>query len=521
MGQFLLAASGAVLAGCWLAPVTVGWRTAPDLGHAWAVPLLMAYLWWERWSERPPVIPNRRLNVAWWLLLAALAAVDLPLRLLLAPFPLWPMPLLCHTALFAGIAILGGWLFAGRPGVKWISGPLLLLISTLPMPSYLENTIIIPLRQIWASLSAEISNLVGLPALAYGTSVRLGNGWVGIDEACGGIRSLQACVMIALFFGEWYRFSLWRRLVLLVAAIAAALLGNFGRVLFLSLRANAGAHAVESAHDLAGWIAMGASLVLTGWLACRWAGYRWPESWSRGVATAPQAPAPPSGAGSPLRRVGPAAIWLAALALILVGVEGATRAWFAHGRAVRRASVPQWTAALPVKHWSFRSGPLTEPARELLRPDTFLAGSWRTDSNLAVSGYYIEWKRGQVARSIPFLHNPTVCLPLAGCELESSLAPIDVSWSGGSIPFFAYKFHRMGEEILVAFTIWDPSRGRLLEKPDSYRSWAEWWSAQWAEVREARRDQPGQLLAVTLPWTENAPDMMRLVLMQLIEPKNS
>ena len=36
-----------------------------------------------------------------------------------------------------------------------------------------------------------------------GTSVRLGNGWVGVDDACGGIRSLQACVMIGLFFGEW------------------------------------------------------------------------------------------------------------------------------------------------------------------------------------------------------------------------------------------------------------------------------------------------------------------------------
>ncbi|HWA85150.1 MAG TPA: exosortase/archaeosortase family protein [Opitutus sp.] len=506
--RLVVPVGAAVLALCWLLPVTVSWRTAPDLGHAWAVPLLMAYLWWERWGERPPLAVRNRLPLACWLLMLGLAIIDLPLRLLLTPYPLWPMLLLGHALVFAGIALLAAWLLAGRPGVGWIGGPLILLVSTLPVPSYLENAVIVPLREIFARLAAEISNLLGQPALAFGTSVHLGNGWVGIDEACGGIRSLQACVMIGLFFGEWYRFRFTRRVALLFAAVAAALLGNFARVLFLSLRASAGARAVESAHDLAGWLAMGASLLLTGWLACRWAGYRFPE-WGRGgrIAT--------SGAS---RKFPAAALWLAGIAGCFALNDAGTRLWFAHGREIRHATIPQWTAALPEHHWSFQPSPLSQPAREMLRPDFFVAGSWRTDADTTVSAYYVQWTHGQVARSVPFLHNPTICLPYAGCELVSTLRPLEVSWAGGTLPFFAYKFRQMGREILVAFTIWDPARGRLLQKPSPFQSWTDWWNAQWTEVREARQNQPGQLLTVSLPWSEDSPHRAQLLLQKIIRP---
>ena len=76
----------------------------------------------------------------------------------------------------------------------------------------------------------------------------------------------------------------------------------------------------------------------------------------------------------------------------------------------------------------------------------------------------------------------------------------------------------MGEEILVAFTIWDPARGRLLQEPDPYRSWGDWWRAQWSEVREARQDQPGQLLALTVPWNDHSVETARSVLMQVVRP---
>lgn len=492
----------AVLAACWLLPLLATWQSAPDLGHAWAVPLLMAYLWWERWAERPEIVARATLGPRWWLLAAVLALTLLPLRLLLAPFPVWPQLLVLFTALWSAAILTAAWLIAGKPGVRGIAGPLVLLIAALPVPTALEISLILPLREIMASLAADISNLCGHPAIASGTSIRLANSWVGVDEACGGIRSLQACVMIGLFFGEWYRFFWWRRGSLLVAAVFAALLGNFARVLFLALRATDGGGAVDAAHDPAGWIAMAASLTLTGLLAWRWAGYRWP---------AQQAPKPRAN-----HNHSAGFHWLAAIALLFVANELGTRWWFARAEVLGE-SPPQWSVHLPEDNPTFRGEPLPDYAHDVLKPDLYVAGSWKGAPYGSASAYYIEWWRGQVARSAPFEHNPTVCLPLSGCELIETLPAIMVPWSGGELPFRAFKFRRAGQDSLVAFVVWDPAEGRLLaDQVSSSYSRLQWWALQWSQVSEARQHQPAQLLTVSMSWHSDAAQRMKALLSELI-----
>lgn len=495
--------AAAGLAAAWLLPLQVTWQSSPDLGHAWAVPLLMAYLWWERWDERPPVTA-RPVRAGAWMLAGGLILSHALWRLFLTPFPVWPTALALFTATLAAFALAGAALIGGRPAVRWVGGPLVLLLVTMPLPGVVEVSLIGPLRAGMAALAAEISNAAGQPAMASGTSVRLAYSWVGVDEACGGIRSLQACLMIALFFGEWYRLSLLRRVVLALAGVAAALLGNGGRVIFLALRADAGPGAVEASHDLAGWLAMGASLVLTGWLAWHWAGYRMPRQ-ARG---APRAP----GASAPAWR------WAAATAAALLVSETAIHLWY--GRieaAAARSAVPPWAARLPEARPGFRAEPLGAYPRELLKPDHFASGVWPLGDDQSAAAYYIEWHRGQTARSVPFLHNPTVCLPLAGCELERTLPSLAVSWHGAEIPFFAYRFRRLGEPILVAFTIWDPQRQRLLTAPvdDAFALLSPW---RWSQIRHAGRHQPAQMLTVSIPWSEQAPARMQALLAELVQP---
>jgi exosortase len=432
-------------------------------------------------------------------------AVHFSLRLFLTPFPLWPAVLLGYTLVMAGVALASAWLLAGWPAVRWLAPPLILLASAIPLPSAFEAGVTRPLRELFASITAEICNLVGLPAIAYGTTVGLASTAVGIDEACGGIRSLQACFMIGLFFGEWYRFGLRRRAALILAGIGAALLGNFGRVVFLAMRAGAGSRAVESVHDSAGWVAMLASLVLTGWLAWRWGGYRGPAV-----------------QGAAERR--PCAIntgwrWLVAVASIFVVDETAVRSWYGEAQAVR-SKRPQWTAQFPTQLGTFQESTLAEPAREMLRPDLYVAGQWRTTRDFTVAAYYIEWRRGQVARYIPFLHNPTVCMPMAGCELLGQEADITISWMGGSIPFHVYRFSRMGDEMLVAFTVWDPVLGEPLAKAEEVRTWSDYWRRQWGEVSAGREDQPAQMLTVGIPWRSGSMEFMRGVLNHLVVSTN-
>lgn len=491
--QTLAIVASALLAALALLPLAEVWRQSPDLRHGWAAALLAAYLWWERWAERPVAVGRNGLTARWWLLAVALGVAALPLRLLLTPFPLWTMVVWAYVAVCLGAMAAAMWLRSGWAGVRWLLAPCVILLSALPWPSFFEQSAILPLREGMAALSAEISNLLGRPALAGGTSVRLATGWVGIDEACGGIRSLQACVMIALFFGEWFRFGWKRRLALLAGGVGAALLGNFSRVLFLSLRASGGgAAAVDGAHDVAGWVALVGSLSLTALLAWRWAGWRWP-------AMTPAAARPTPTTASP------AGAWLAAVAGLLVLNEAGARWWFAGGSA-ERPPVPQWRVALPEEHWSFVREPLGEYAAEMLRPDHYAAGRWQEARDVDAAAYYIEWRHGQAARFLPFAHNPTVCLPLAGCELEESLGEIAVRLPGLTIPFHAYRFRRAGDELWVAFTIWDPSRGRRFDSPESGGGRWRSWSGRWREVRERREHQPAQLFTLAVQVGRGDPE---------------
>jgi len=82
-------------------------------------------------------------------------------------------------------------------------------------------------RAAWvvAAIIVEIMHIMGIHADPHGTTIYLKNGPVGIAEACSGIRSLQASLMISLAVGELFFLRLGRRflLVLLCASVATLL----------------------------------------------------------------------------------------------------------------------------------------------------------------------------------------------------------------------------------------------------------------------------------------------------------
>lgn len=479
----------ALLAALALVPLTTAWTEAQDLGHGWAVPLLAGYLWWERWGERPSGLARERLSARWWLAAVVIAVVAFASRVVLTPFPLWPAALAAYLFVIAAVALGGAWLAAGGAGVRWLGGPLIVVLGALPWPSLLELKIVGPMRGLLASAAAEVCYASGVSALAAGTTLRLAHTWVGVDETCGGMRSLQATVMAALFLGEWLRLTWPRRVGLVGVGMAAAVFGNFLRILLLVWRASAGGEpALQAAHDLAGWIALAVSLGLTGGVAWWWRSAAAPTP-ARVTVTAPDGRAAFPRA---------ALVWVGMLVLALGVVEVGTRAWYVRGER-QQAAVAKWSVSFPDRRAEFRSVPLGRSAREMLRPDFFASGEWQDDQQRRIGAYYVEWRRGQAAHSIPFMHNPTICLPMSGCELVRPIGTVAVRWAGGEIPFHAYLFRRTGEIFAVAFVIWDPSRGRPLEN-DSV-TWRSWMTARFQHVVEARADQPAQLLAVAV-WGE-------------------
>ena len=80
---------------------------------------------------------------------------------------------------------------------------------------------------------------------------------VSIDEACSGIRSLQAMLMIALFLGEFRSLNFIRWTALVGFAVCAAMVLNLARTLFVFFtlweEANLDARSRAVSLDWSGW----------------------------------------------------------------------------------------------------------------------------------------------------------------------------------------------------------------------------------------------------------------------------
>ena len=78
------------------------------------------------------------------------------------------------------------------------------------------------------------------------------------------------------------------------------------------------------------------------------------------------------------------------------------------------------------------------------------------------AGYVIEWNRGELARSALNLHNPDICLPLAGSKLVNTLPVVRVRVGALDLPFFCHEFANSQEHVLVYFLGWNLTTGTPL-----------------------------------------------------------
>ena len=103
------------------------------------------------------------------------------------------------------------------------------------------------------AINVSALNLIGVPSLQHGNVIELTSGLIGIEEACSGVRSLQATLMISLLLGELYSFTAAHRLFLIVTGGVFAFFCNLVRTgVLVWMGVSKGPTAIESWHDPAG-----------------------------------------------------------------------------------------------------------------------------------------------------------------------------------------------------------------------------------------------------------------------------
>ena len=406
------------------------WNPDGAYAYGWVAPVLAAYLFKSRWDDRPPQTP--RLGVAGFLALA-FALMTLPALWLFEAAPERSVCAWSYAVASIGIALSLMTLMGGWAWLRWFSFPLAFLLTTVPWPHTLETLITNPLMRGTAAATVEILCLIGVPSAQSGNLVHIETGVIDIDEACSGIRSLQAMAMIALFLGEMFRLKLASRLLLIGLGLAVTLLANVVRTVVLSsIGFHRGMAAVDHYHDAAGLTVLVFSMSTT-LLAAFLLRPRKDE------------PAKPPASGSTLST--PLQLSFALLILLPIQ-ELSVEAWY-------RFHAPKWQGWRWAVRWpqdsgSFRFKEIPKRSLRLLMCDESQAAEWKEADGSAWSAYWIRWNPGNPAAETAKVHRPDVCLNAEGAVMEKDAGLQVTSILGTQIAFHRYTF-RLGEKTLYVF----------------------------------------------------------------------
>lgn len=201
------------------------WSNDEDMGHGFFVPVIAAYIAWQRRDAvlATPLRPN-----ILGLLLVLWGAVQLLVATLGAEL------FLARTAFL--ISIAGSILFvAGTGMLQVLAFPLLLLVFMVPLPAIVYNQITFPLQLLASRVAETVLTLAGIPVLREGNVLELASQKLSVVEACSGIRSLLSLSFLSLVYAYFFDSKTWMRTLLLIATIPIAIVANASRVTLTGL----------------------------------------------------------------------------------------------------------------------------------------------------------------------------------------------------------------------------------------------------------------------------------------------
>jgi exosortase len=216
-----------------------------DMGHGFFVPLVVAYLVWQKRRELLELTPAP----SWWgLAVVFYAALQSYVASLGAEL------FLARTAfvfsLIGAVLLLGGWAY-----VRALAFPLFLLFLMVPIPGVIYNQITLPLQLLASQLAEHSLSWLGIPVLREGNILELPSQSLSVVEACSGIRSLLSLTFLSLVYGYLFDRRVWMRIVLLAATVPIAIAANAGRVTITGVLSEYKSDLAEGFFHLAeGWV---------------------------------------------------------------------------------------------------------------------------------------------------------------------------------------------------------------------------------------------------------------------------
>jgi exosortase len=441
-----------VLAAIWVPVIYLlgaQWSVYEAYNYGWAVPFLCLFLAGQKLPTRPAATTPELGKTAFVLLVVA-GLVFSVMRILQEANPLWRVASWGLALAAVAMALLTIYLASGAGRTAHFFFPIVFFLVAVPWPTPVEDALIQTLTRFNSGVAVEVLNVAGVPALLHGNVIEVSTGMVGIDEACSGIRSFQATLMIALFFGAFYQMRGARRWWLLAAGSALALGFNLIRTLLLVfVAAQAGLPAMENWHDPTG------AALLVGCFLCLWGAAVWLARKKNIQKSEIEGQAPGINVTPfPHFRVSMLARWLVVWA---VALAVANEAWF-RCHEVRTTKALSWAARWPAANPTLRTNIIPKNALHILQCNEHSSASWTDDDGISWQAFFLRWLPagsfyGRTQEALSKSHNPADCLTAAGLTLQARLEPVLLPVRPGlSLWFSRYIFTAEDHPLYVFFS---------------------------------------------------------------------
>lgn len=477
-----LATMGAVWLWTWL-HLAIEWKLNPQYEYGFAVPLLAGMLLFGRLTGVAGSDPATSSEARYGLSLCWLAL----LPLLMGEFirqadPFWR---LSGWLLHAGATLLTLGMMLAWGGRAWFRAgliPVLFLALAVPWPSMIESKLTNGLLAVATRIAVDCLNWLGIPSLQRGNVIELSNGLVGIDEACSGIQSLLSSLMASVFLGAYLKLTPGRRIGLVFAGVATAVVGNVARIILLTKAVQQGGHAgFEKAHDPVGmWASTGIFLTL-GLLA-----------WF--LRPREQQPPVPAKFSLPLTSPKNTGGLLAAVLCVPLLTALLWRTAAGSDRDVLDA--PHWQVRIqpPPPGWSVKEDAFTIEERRLLQFSE--GGAWSFQREFGIQAYVVHmfWSSERTIPSQAFGHSAQICLPSAGWKSLGNPSTLQLTVGTNQIIGTLGYFEQDADRQAVFQATW---RGTSLKPATAQLTTSRW--ARLQSLEEAYKQRGHETLTVYLP----------------------
>lgn len=222
------------------------WGYQQELSHSYFIPLITAYMLWDRRDAISKSIGRPSL----WAFLPIGFGIFMVYAL--KQLDVYLLEHVGMMAVFLGIPLLLG----GTSLFRVTFFPILYLAFMIPPPFWVI-TVTSWNFQLWSSeLGVAMIRLFDVPVLLEGNVIELGNITLQVVEACSGLRYLFPFLSLGALAAYFYKGPLWQRILIVLATIPITIVMNSFRIAITGVLSDryGASHTEGFLHFFEGWV---------------------------------------------------------------------------------------------------------------------------------------------------------------------------------------------------------------------------------------------------------------------------